>query len=78
MQRRLASYGFTSNSSYSVASVSEIDIHCIGSAATDNDCSTTTAAGAESSNVKWRKLSVLKYKPEWKQRFLTWPICSSL
>ena len=75
MPRGLASYGFTSSSSSSVASASEIDTDC--SAAADNDCSTATAARAGSSNVKRRKTLALKYKPEWKQRFLMWPACSS-
>ena len=31
---------------------------------------------AGSSNVKRRKTLALKYKLEWKQRFLMWPVCS--
>ena len=77
MPRGLASYGFTSSSSSSVASAFEIDTDCSAAAAADNDCSTATAARAGSSNVKRRKTLALKYKPEWKQRFLMWPACSS-
>ena len=76
MPRGLASYGFTSCSSSSVASASEIDSD-FSAADTDDDCSTATAAGAESSNVKRRKTLALKYKPEWKQLFLMWPVYSS-
>ena len=75
MPRGLVSYSFTSSSSSSVASASEIDTDC-SAAAADNDCSNATAAGAGSSNVKRRKTLALKYKPELKQQFLMWSVCS--
>ena len=64
---RLASFGFKSTSS-SGGSTSA----AVSTSETDTDCS-----GGRSHVAKRRKWSKLTYKPEWKERFLMWPACSS-